>query len=165
MASIGIFYGSSTGNTEAAANIIQSRLEKADVKNIAGISSMDELTKYDLLILGSSTWGLGDLQDDWEVQINNLKKLDLSGKKVAFFGTGDQASYPDTFVDAMGILYDAAAETNASLIGAWPVDGYEHTESLAVRNGKFVGLALDEDNQADLTGERITGWVELIKKN
>ena len=126
---------------------------------------MDELTKYDLLILGSSTWGLGDLQDDWEVQINNLKKLDLSGKKVAFFGTGDQASYPDTFVDAMGILYDAADETNASLIGAWPVDGYEHTESLAVRNGKFVGLALDEDNQADLTGERITGWVELIKKN
>jgi flavodoxin I len=163
MATIGIFYGSSTGNAEAAAKIIQSRLESAEVKSIASISSMDELKEYDLLILGSSTWGLGDLQDDWEVQINNLKKLDLSGKKIAFFGTGDQASYPDTFVDAMGILYDAAAETNASLIGAWPVDGYEHTESLAVRNGKFVGLALDEDNQADLTEERISGWVELIK--
>ncbi|WP_319559371.1 flavodoxin FldA [Marispirochaeta sp.] len=165
MAAIGIIYGSSTGNTEAAASIIQSRMEGAEVMNISGLSSVDDLKKYDLIILGSSTWGLGDLQDDWDVQINNLKKLDLSGKKVAFFGTGDQASYPDTFVDAMGILYDAAAETNASLIGAWPVDGYEHTESRAVRNGKFVGLALDEDNQADLTEERIFGWVELIRNS
>ncbi len=165
MAIVGIIYGSSTGNTESAANQIQAQFDGGEISSVASLSSMDELKKYDLIILGSSTWGLGDLQDDWEVQINNLKGLDLSGKKVAVFGTGDQESYPDTFVDAMGILYDAVAETKATLIGNWPVDGYDYGESRAVRDGEFVGLALDEDNQADLTEERISRWVETLKSN
>ena len=165
MATIGIIYGSSTGKTKSAADMIKSKLGEGDVMDVSSLSGIDELVKYDLIILGSSTWGLGDLQDDWEVQINNLKQIDLSGKKVAFFGTGDQNSYPDTFVDAMGILYEAAVETKATLIGGWPVNEYTHSGSRAVRNGEFIGLALDEDNQSDLTEERITKWVETLKRN
>jgi len=33
-----------------------------------------------------------------------------------------------------------------------------------LKNGKFVGLALDEDKQYDLTQERVKTWVVLVKK-
>ena len=33
-----------------------------------------------------------------------------------------------------------------------------------LRDGKFVGLALDETNEDDRTAERIAAWVETLKK-
>jgi len=30
-------------------------------------------------------------------------------------------------------------------------------------DGKFLGLAIDEDNQKDLTAKRVEEWVALIK--
>jgi flavodoxin I len=43
-------------------------------------------------------------------------------------------------------------------------DGYDFTESKAVKNSNFVGLTIDEDNQSDLTDERVKIWVAQIKK-
>ncbi len=162
MSNIGIFYGSSTGNTEAAADKIKAFLGSADVKSI-DVASIDDLTNYSNILIGSSTWGYGELQDDWEETVDQLTSLDLSGKKVAFFGLGDQTGYPDTFVDAMGLLYEALKNSNAEFIGAWPADDYDFDESKALVNGKFVGLALDDDNQADKTDERIEKWTGLLK--
>ena len=34
----------------------------------------------------------------------------------------------------------------------------------SVRDGKFVGLALDETNEDDRTAERIAAWGETLKK-
>ncbi|MFN9675593.1 MAG: flavodoxin FldA, partial [Microcystis sp.] len=48
-------------------------------------------------------------------------------------------------------------------VGYWPTDGYDFNESKALKNGKFVGLALDEDNQSDLTEQRIKTWVAGLK--
>ncbi len=162
MATTAIFYGSTTGNTEAAAEKIRENLGEADVINI-GSAELDTLTAYDNIIIGVSTWGVGDLQDDWEMIADNLSSLNLSGKKVAFFGTGDQESYPDSFVDAIGILYDALHNSKAQFIGEWPTESYEFEKSKAVRDGKFIGLALDDDNQPELTDHRIKEWVESIK--
>ncbi|HAG84604.1 MAG TPA: hypothetical protein DCL61_26490, partial [Cyanobacteria bacterium UBA12227] len=78
-------------------------------------------------------------------------------------GVGDQVGYPDTFQDAMGILEEKISELGGQTVGYWPTNGYEFNESKAIRDGNFVGLALDEDNQSDLTEERIEAWVAQLK--
>ena len=92
-----------------------------------------------------------------------MKQLNLKGKKAAFFGTGDQSCYSDTYVDALGILFEAIEETGAEIIGSWSTEGYTHTGSRAVKGGLFVGLALDEDNQPEKSGDRIRKWIAGIK--
>jgi flavodoxin I len=162
MGKIGVFYGSTTGNTADAAKEIQAQLGDADIFDISA-TPVSKLNEYDVLVLGSSTWGEGDIQDDWEPVLGDLGKLDLAGKKVALFGTGDQIMYEDTYCDAMGILYETLQNSHAEFVGIWPTEGYEHSDSRAVVDGKFVGLALDEDNQNDLTADRIREWVAKLK--
>lgn len=158
---IGIFYGSSGGNTEAAARSIAKALgkERCTVRDIAGCVPQD-LQGYDALVLGTSTLGLGDLQDDWESFLRKFKGTDLGGKQAAFFGLGDQYTYADTYLDGMAELHDAFVAAGAIPKGRWPTEGYEHDDSKAVREGMFVGLALDADNQSELTSGRIAKWVE-----
>jgi flavodoxin I len=162
MDKIGIFYGSTTGNTEAVAGDIAEQLGGAEVHDI-GETPVAKMDEYDVLVLGSSTWGDGDVQDDWYDALDDLGRLDLSGKKVALFGTGDAEIYEDTFCDAIGILYERLSSSNADFIGAWPLDGYLHTESRAEKDGVFVGLPLDEDNQDDLTVDRIKEWTAKLQ--
>ncbi|HSG68309.1 MAG TPA: flavodoxin, partial [Bacteroidales bacterium] len=123
----------------------------------------EDFKKYDYLIFGTSTWGIGDMQDDWEDFTGLLEEVDLDKKKVALFGLGDQVNYADSFVDGMGAIYDAIYD-RVNIVGAWPLDGYTFNESAAVRNGKFVGLAIDKENQNDLTDKRLMDWVEKLKK-
>jgi flavodoxin I len=161
MSKIGIFYGSTTGNTEAAAEEIGGQLD-AKVHDI-GNTAYTEMNEYDVLILGSSTWGMGEIQDDWEDVLDDLESLDLTGKKVALFGTGDSAGFEDTFCDAIGILYETLLGTGAQFIGQWPTDNYEYSESRAEQKGVFIGLPLDEENQGNMTAGRISNWVEKLK--
>ncbi|PIF05675.1 MAG: flavodoxin [Draconibacterium sp.] len=161
MSKIAILYGSDTGNTEAVAKQIAAKLE-ADIFDVAG-NPKDKLTEYKNLILGTSTMGLGDLQDDWAMFIQELDRVDLTGKTIALFGLGDAEMYPDSFVDGMGEIYDTLKDKECKIVGQTDTDDYEFDASTAVVNGKFVGLPLDEDNQSDLTNERIETWVEKIK--
>ncbi len=157
-----VLYGSTIGNTEAAAETIAQSLGVTDKKN-ADSTSAEEIASCDVIIAGTSTWGDGELQDDWAALVDEVAALNLQGKKVALFGTGDQNGYPDTFVDGIGILYDAFVSAGATVVGMWPTEGYEHSSSRAVRNGTFVGLALDDDNQPGMTEERVRAWVALVK--
>ena len=161
---IGIFYGSNGGATETAAEKIKDALDlEADLHDIAN-TEMEKFDEYTQIIIGTSTWGEGELQDDWEKCFEDFEDVDFSGKTVAFFGLGDQEGYEENFQDAMGILHDAAVEKGANVVGnGWPTEGYEYEESIAVQDGAFVGLALDEDNQYDESDERIAKWVEMIK--
>jgi len=165
MGSIGLFYGSSGGTTEGVAQKIASALNAkgfvVDVINIAN-ASRAVFEKYDKVILGSSTWGMGDLQDDWENFIGELEEIDFNGKTVAFFGTGDQDTYSDTFLDAMGILYEKVVDSKVNIVGTWPVDGYSFSDSKAVIDGEFIGLAIDDDNQASMTKKRIADWADML---
>ena len=162
MAKVGIFYGSTTGVTEDIANRIAEKIDGAEVFNIDG--NVDELENYDVLLLGTSTWGFGDLQDDWQAVLDHFENLNLSWKKVAYFGSGDQGTFSDTFMDGMAIINEEISKTGATVIGNTSTEGYEFNESRAVEGDKFLGLALDEVNQSDLTDERIDAWVEQIKK-
>lgn len=161
MGKTAVFFGSTTGNTESVAEQIAGLLE-AEVINVSDASA-DQLNEFDNLILGTSTWGIGDLQDDWEDFISALEGAGLEGKAVAIFGTGDGISYGDSFVDGIGTIYEAVKDKSCKVVGFTSTDGYDYDESTAELDGQFVGLAIDEDNQSDMTKERIEKWVEAIK--
>ncbi|MBP5779137.1 MAG: flavodoxin, partial [Campylobacter sp.] len=131
-----------------------------EVVNVADIGPSD-LGKFSSLIIGSSTWNDGELQDDWANF--DFDGLEVSGKVVAIFGMGDSSSYSDAYCNAMGELYEKFVAKGAKIVGAVATDGYEFDDSSAVKDGKFVGLALDNDNQSDLTQSRIEAWVGQIK--
>ncbi len=164
MKPIGLFYGSTSGMTEKAAQKIKSAFgrHKVDLYNVKDVPQ-EALQQYDNLIFGTSAWGIGEMQDDWERWIFKVETLDFSGKKVALFGLGDQIKYPESFVDGLGTLYCRLPDKSV-VIGEWPLEGYQYYFSLAEKNGKFVGLVLDENNQPDKTDERIKNWVLQLKK-
>ncbi|MGP1485611.1 MAG: flavodoxin FldA [Campylobacter sp.] len=158
---IGIIFGSSMGNTESAAGFLAENLGlENELLNVANCDA-GKLNGFDKLILGVSTWGTGDLQDDWDAF--DFGGLDLNGKTVAIFGMGDSQSYSDSYCGAMGKLYDEVVKKGAKVVGAVSIDDYKFDESDAVRDGKFVGLALDADNESEKTEPRIKAWIDQIK--
>lgn len=157
-----IVYGSTTGTCEDLAGRIAAKLGVDNVINVTDFND-SVIADNDNLILGTSTWGAGEVQDDWYDGIKVIKSADLSGKTVALFGCGDSDSYADTFVGGLAEIYNAAKEAGANIIGAVPTDGYTFDDSEAVVDGKFVGLALDEVNEDNKTDERIDAWVAQIQ--
>lgn len=165
MAKIGLFYGTQTGNTQTAAEQIQKALGGSavvDLIDIAG-ADVDDFGKYSYIIIGCPTWNIGELQGDWQGFYDELEAIDFSGKKVAYFGCGDQVGYADNFQDAIGILEEMISSLGGKTVGYWPTEGYEFNASKALRGDKFVGLALDEDNQPELTAKRIQAWTQQLK--
>lgn len=159
-----ILFGSTTGNTETVANSIAAELDGAKLMDVSTFNNPSEINEYDLIILGISTWGIGELQDDWMDKIDLLGDIDYSNKKVALYGLGDQEGYPDSFVSAMKPLYDKVIISGGNIVGKTSTDGFNFDESEAVVNGEFVGLVIDEDCQPNLTEERISNWVNELKK-
>lgn len=161
---IGIFYGSSTGQTEAVAEKLQRIIgeDQADLINV-DIATETDIEKYPFLIFGTPTWGVGEMQDDMEDFAEILAKADLKGKKIALFGLGDQDTYPDSFADGVGMLYEKIKD-RANIVGFWPKNGYVFHESEAFRDNHFVGLIIDQENQSAKTNERLGKWVEMLKK-
>jgi flavodoxin I len=166
MKNICVIYGSSTGTCQGLAEKIGQQLSVQDdgIIDVQNLSA-DVVNKYDVLILGTSTWGAGEMQDDWYDGVKVLKQAGLQGKAVAVFGCGDSESYSDTFCGGMAELYNAARDAGATMMGEVATDGYNFDDSEAVVDGKFVGLALDEVNEDDKTDSRIETWVEELKKN
>ena len=163
MGKTAIIYGSTTGTTEDIAGRIASKLNIAqgDIYEISKVTA-DTVAGYDTLLLGSSTWGSGDLQDDWYDGIETLKGADLAGKKIALFGCGDSSSYSDTFCSALGTIYNDLKDSGATFVGSVDPSDYTFDGSDAVVDGQFVGLPIDEVTESDKTDERISNWVASL---
>ena len=161
---IGIIWGSDSGDTEDVMEYMVKKLSKYDVESIhVESSSINDFTKFDLLLLGISTWYDGDLQSDWERFFPTFQKINFRGKSIAIFGLGDQYSYEDYFVDGVGILAKEVIRNEGEIIGNWPTEGYEFAESKALLNKDlFYGLALDEGNQYELTKDRVDKWLSML---
>lgn len=164
MEKIGIFYGSTDGNTERVVGQIAEAFggDQVDLHNVKSATA-DDLQTYTNVILACPTWEIGQLQEDWESFIDELDDVDFSGKRVTYLGLGDADGYPDTFQDAMGIIHAKVTGKGCSFVGSWPTEGYNFEASKGVVDGKFLGLALDEDNQKNLTPERIKTWVSQLR--
>lgn len=158
--SVTIVYGSDSGCTRGIADDIAAKTGGTAI-DISDAQPVDMET-CSLLILGCPTYAEGELQSDWDTHLRKLETANLTNKRVAIFGTGDQVGFPDSFVDAIGILHDIVERKGALVIGYTDPTGYEFTRSAALRDGKFVGLAIDEDNQSSQTAARLKAWLTQL---
>ena len=167
MAELAMFWGSNTGNQEEAAGFLKDFMESEGIEmdeyNIAD-TEPKKMLDYKYLIIGCPTWHIGELQDDWDFIYEKYKELDFSGVTAAFFGCGDQVGYSDNFLDALGLLAKPFMESGGTLIGRWPVEEYEFDNSLGQDGDEFYGLGLDNDNEEELSEERLVIWGEQIKE-
>ena len=172
MSKIGIFFGTDTGTTRLVAKKIYSLLgdELADKPKNINRTRPDELLQYDALILGTPSYGLGDLpglatgcmEANWLEFAPYLDGVDLSGKRVALFGLGHQERYADRFASSLLHLYRLFYGNGAQVIGRWSTEGYEFNHSAAVIDNEFVGLVIDQRSQPFLTDERIQTWLGQV---
>lgn len=163
MKKYGIFYASLTGTTADVAKRIAGELGLSadDIHNVAD-TAPDKLGDYDEIILGTSTWGDGEMESDWYDFLDGAQALSLRGKKMAVFGCGDE-NMTRTFCNGLGELYRRMLPTGVTPVGEFNADGYEFEHSDAFIDDKFVGLLLDEVNKPELTDARIKEWVALIR--
>jgi flavodoxin I len=162
---VGIFFGSTSYGTADAARLILAAFgrDAADLYDVARASAAD-VERYRRLVFGTSTWGDGGLQHDWDTFIHELDRADLEGKVAAVFALGDQVVWSKSFVDSMRTVHDKLKERGAHLVGSWPSEGYTFDASRALDGDHFVGLALDKMNQRDLTASRVEEWVSRLRR-
>ena len=161
---IKLIYGSDTGNTELVTEDISKLLDNIEVTTVADLTSED--WDHDKFILGIPTWYDGELQSDWEEYFEEFKTIDFTGKKVAIFGLGDQLGYEEWFCDGIGILAKEILKNGGTVIGYTTKDesyDFETTPKSIIKDDVFYGLCIDEDNQGELTQERLKNWVEQLK--
>lgn len=173
MSKIGIFFGTDTGTTRLVAKKIYNLLgdESADKPRNINRTSPSELLAYDALILGTPSYGLGELpglatgcqEPNWLEFAPYLDGADLSGKRVALFGLGHQERYADRFASSLIHLHRLFYGNGATMIGDWSTEGYQFQHSAAVIDGRFVGLIIDQRSQPFLTDERLQNWLALVK--
>ena len=173
MSKIGIFFGTDTGTTRLVAKKIYSLLgeELADKPKNINRTTPAELLQYDALILGTPSYGIGDLpglatgcqEANWLEFSPYLDDVDLSGKRVALFGRGHPDRYASRFASSLIHLYRLFYGNGATIIGRWSTEGYQFEHSAAIIDNQFVGLVIDQRSQPFLTDERLQTWVAQIK--
>ncbi len=173
MKQIGLFFGTDTGTTRLVGKKIAAKIGDDLVAKPLNINrtELDDLLSYDVLILGTATYGEGDLpgkennvkNGSWAEFVPQLDEVDLTGKTVALYGVGNQEKYGERYVNGMAKLYKLVTSKGATVVGEWDTEGYTFSASEAVIDGKFVGLAIDNKSQKIETESRIEGWVNQIK--
>ncbi|WP_024953575.1 flavodoxin domain-containing protein [Sulfurospirillum arcachonense] len=163
---IGIFCGTAGGTSLKVADALAEAFDVEEVINMEeDFDDIDQLLEYDVLFLGSSTWGQGDVHHEWVDPLFEIDsdEIDFSGKKVAFFGAGDSVKHGEHFCSAIGKMYQTFSKAGATPIGFIPKDDYSYEFSLAEIDDKLCGLAIDEHNESDKTQTRIENWIETLK--
>lgn len=163
MKKIGIFYGTTSGITAGIVDEIEFYLRGEEYEVFDVANGIDEMENLENLILVSPTYGVGELQKDWENVYDKLKSLDFTNKIVGIVGVGNQFAFGESYAGAMRKLYDAIIDKGAKVVGFTSTEGYSYEETESVIDNKFVGLALDESNQDNETPDRIKAWIEEIK--
>ena len=164
---IKLIWGSDTGMTEEIMMMLEREFSNInsslEVPEVSG--NPEEWDTHEVYMIGIPTWYDGDLQSSWEEYFEEFKTIDFTNKKVCIFGLGDQEGYGEYFVDGIGILAEVVMNNGGTIIGKTSTDGYDFEESKAeIEEGIFYGLVLDEDNQDELTNERVYNWIDQLKE-
>ena len=159
-----IVYSHKAVKTTQAAKMIKKDLgiDHIDDIDIESISP-DKLKDYNLLILGVPTWFDGELPYYWDEVVPALEDINFRNIKVAIFGNGDQVKHPENFGDAVGIIAEVFENSGATIIGNTSINGFTFESTRAIRDGKFIGLVLDFENQHKQNAGRIKDWTKEIK--
>ncbi len=164
MKKIGIFYGTTSGKTESIADEVDFNLKKYEREVFNVVDGVEKIKDFENLVFLTPTYGVGELQKDWEEKIEELKNIDFTGKTVGLIGLGNQFTFGESFVDSIRILYDIVIKNNGKIVGFTLNEGYKHQETTAIIDDKFVGLALDENNQDTETPDKVYEWVQEVLK-
>jgi len=170
MKKIALIFWPEGGNVDEAGDKIAARFSDNEIIKVSVIHTTKEiLNACNNWIIGGSTvgshvWEDANDSNKWHAFFKLLDEVDTIGKIVAFYGLGDQVLYPDHFVDGLGVFQEEFEKRNIKIVGQWPAEGYEFTDSEGIKDGTFYGLALDQDSQEELTDQRIDQWLEIIKK-
>ncbi len=160
-----IIYSFNTKKTGKIATQIREGFNDPNIEMVNAEELTEELfLSYENLIMGVPTWFDGELPNYWDEFVPALEDLDLTGKKVALFGLGDQKGYAENFLDGVGLMATILEAQGASLVGLTSIQGYEFESSRAVRDEHFLGLAIDYENQGSMNKQRIAAWIEQLKK-
>lgn len=164
---IGLFFAPTGGNVHKVAKRIKQKIKShpVDMFYLKDVTP-EKFLDYQNLILVSSTVGKdawnNDETDEWAAFLPGLQKISLEGRQVAIVGLGNYVLYPNNFVDGMCDLADLIEKTGGVLIGKTETDSYTFNMSRAVKDGVFVGLPLDEDNEANKTDARLEKWLSFV---
>ena len=170
MKKIALIFWPEEGNVDVSGDQILTRFGDNEIIKISIAHTTKEiLNEYDNWIVGGSTvgshvWEDADDTNKWHDFFKLLDEIDTNGKIVAFYGLGDQVLYPHHFVDGLGVFQEEFEKRNIKIVGQWSAEGYDFTDSEGIKDGYFFGLALDQDQQSELSDERIDQWLEIIKK-
>ena len=160
-----IIYSFNTKKTGKVAERIKEAFNDDQVEMVNAELINEELfMSFDQIIMGVATWFDGELPNFWDEFVPALEDLDLSKKKIALYGLGDQKGYPENFLDGVGIMAEILEARGANLVGFTSVEGYEFESSRALRGEQFTGLAIDYENQGSMNKDRIAAWVDQLKK-
>ena len=163
MKKIGLFYGTTGGRTTGVVDEFEFNLrDKVEIFNVE--DGIGKISEFDNLILVTPSYGFGELEAHWEGVIEEFKKIDFTGKVVGLVGLGSQTTFGESFVGALEILYNIVIKNGGKIIGLTSTEGYNFEECEAMVDGKFMGLVLDEENQDDMTPDRIYEWLEIVEK-
>ena len=165
MSNTAIIYSFNTKKTGKIAKQIEEQFKDADITMVNAEDITEErFLSFDRIIMGVPTWFDGELPNYWDEFVPALEDMDLSGKKIALFGLGDQKGYAENFLDGVGIMAEILEARGAELVGLTSTEGYEFESSRAQRDDRFLGLAIDYENQGSMNKQRVAGWVEQLKK-
>ena len=170
MSKTALYYSPVGGNVNRVANMLGALIgnDKVDIIPVKEVEKGD-LTKYEKVILLGSTvgtdhWSNETIADEWPEFFTKIKEVSFEKKKIAIVGLGNSFLYPSHFVDGMAVLYERLTKQNAKVLGKVEKKGYDFTESEALDDdGFFCGLPIDEDNEEELTAERLENWIKLLK--
>lgn len=121
---IAIVYASATGNTRAVADLLReiSFEERVSVQLYAIKDfPLCELSRYDGVIIGTYTWGSGEIPKEMRSLFTAFEELGNKGLVTAVFGTGDSCyahfcGAVDVFRDMLYVHTDLAATLKIELL-------------------------------------------------
>ena len=172
MSKTALFFSPQGGSVNKVANKLGEMIgnDKVVIIPVKEVEKGD-LDKYNKIILVGSTvgadhWDNEIIVDEWIEFFTKIKEINFEKKNVAIVGLGNSVLYPSHFADGMAVLYERIIKQNAKVLGKVDAKGYDFEDSEAVNDdGFFCGLAIDEDNEAELTTERLEKWISSLKSD
>ena len=172
MSKTALLYSPEGGNVNSVTNKLGELIgnDKVDIIPVKEVEKGD-LYKYNQIILVGSTvgadhWDNEIVVDEWLEFFTKIKEISFEKKKLAIVGLGNSVLYPSHFADGMAVLYERITKQNAKIVGFVDAKDYDFTDSEALNDdGFFCGLPIDEDNESELTTERLEKWISVLKSD